>query len=121
MSNPSPLHRLAAQYFDERNKRKQSEPSLSQPEHIIWTSRHRTLRTQYLHFGYFSLKAVYNSGKLQRLWQVAKFLIMNSFTHTNIVFLSIHVPTEIFIFINVCYQMKCFSDDSFSFFRSRFR
>ena len=120
MSSPSPLHQLATQHFDKRYKGKQSEPFLSQSEHIIWTSRHRTLRTQYLHFGCFSLKAVYNSGKLQRLWQVAKILIMNSFTHTNIVFLPIYVPTEIVIFINVCYQMKCFSDNSFSFFRSRF-
>ena len=71
-------------------------------------------------FGCFSLKAVYNSCKLQRLLQVAKFLFMYSFTHTNIVFLFRHLPTEIVIFINVCYQMKCFSGDSFSFFRSRF-
>ena len=41
---------------------------------------------------------------------------MYSFTQTNIVFLSRHVVTEIVIFINVCYQMKCFSDDSFFFF-----
>ena len=71
-------------------------------------------------FRCFSLKAVYNSCKLQRLLQVAKFLFMYSFTHTNIVFLFRHLPTEIVIFINVCYQMKCFSGDSFSFFRSRF-
>ena len=71
-------------------------------------------------FGCFSSKAVYNSCKLQRLLQVAKFLFMYSFTHTNIVFLFKHLPTEIVIFKNVCYQMKCFSGDSFSFFRSRF-
>ena len=71
-------------------------------------------------FGCFSLKAVYNSCKLQRLLQVAKFLIMYSFTHTNIVFLFKHLPTEIVLFIHVCYQMKCFSSDSFSFFRNRF-
>ena len=71
-------------------------------------------------FRCFSLKAVYNFCKLQRLLQVAKFLIMYSFTHTNIAFLFRHLPTEIVIFINVCYQMKCFSGDSFSFFRSRF-
>ena len=41
-------------------------------------------------FGCFSLKAVYNSCKLQRLLQVAKFLFMCSFTHTNIVFLFRH-------------------------------
>ena len=70
-------------------------------------------------FGCFSLKAIYNSCKLQRLFQVAKFLFMYSFTHTNIVFLFRHLPTEIVIYINVCYQMKCFSGDSFSFFRMR--
>ena len=67
-------------------------------------------------FGCCSLKAVYNSCKLQRLVQVAKFLLMHSFTHSNIVFLFRHLLTEIFIFINVCYQMKCFNGDSFSFF-----
>ena len=71
-------------------------------------------------FGCFSLKVVYNCCKLQRILQIAKFLIMYSSTHTNIVFLFRHLPTEIVIFINVCYQMKCFSGDSFSFFRSRF-
>ena len=45
---------------------------------------------------------------------------MYSFTHTNIVFLFKHLPTEIVLFIHVCYQMKCFSSDSFSFFRNRF-
>ena len=70
-------------------------------------------------FGCFSLKAVYNSCKLQRLLQVAKFLFMYSFTHTNIVFLFRHLPTEIVIFINVCYQIKCFSGDSFSFFQEQ--
>ena len=58
-------------------------------------------------FGCFSLKAVYNYCKLQRLLQVAKFLFMYSFTHTDIVFLFRHLPTEIVIFINVCYQMTC--------------
>ena len=67
----------------------------------------------------FSLKAVYNSCKLQRLLQFLKFLIIYSFTHTNIVFLFRHIPTEIVIFINVCYQMKSFSGNNFYFFRSR--
>ena len=67
-------------------------------------------------FACFSLKVVYNSCKLQRLLQVAKFLFMYSFT----ILLFRHLPTEIFIFINVCYQMKYFSGDSFPFFRSRF-
>ena len=95
MSSPCPLHRLATQHCDERYKRKQSESFLSQPENTIWISRHRTLRTQYLHLG---------------------IVFMYSFTHTNIVFLFRHLPTEIAIFINVCYQMKCFGGDSFSFF-----
>ena len=71
-------------------------------------------------FGCLSLTALYNFCKLQRRLQVVKFLIMHSFSHTNILFLFRCLPTEIPIFINVCYQMKCFSDDSFSFFGSRF-
>ena len=39
-------------------------------------------------FVWFSLKAVYNSCNLQRLLQVAKFLIIYSITHTNIAFFS---------------------------------
>ena len=53
MSGPSPLHGIATQHFDERYKRKQSESFLSQPEHTIWASRHRTLTIQYLHLGVF--------------------------------------------------------------------
>ena len=112
MSSPSPLHQLATQNFDEHYKQKQSESFVSQPS--------QSFENPIFTFGCFSLKAVYNSCKLQRLLQVAKFLFMYSFTHTNIVFLFRHLPTEIVIFINVCYQMKCFSGDSFSFFRSRF-
>ena len=70
-------------------------------------------------FGCFSLKAVYNSCKLQRLLQVAKFLVMYSFTHTNIALPFRHLATEIVIFMNVCYQMKCFIADSFSFFEEQ--
>ena len=40
------------------------------------------------------LKAVYNSWKLQRLLQVANFLITYSFTHTNIVFVFRHLSTS---------------------------
>ena len=56
MSSLRPLHRQAAQHFDERFIRKQSESFLSQPEQTIWVSRHRTLRTQYLHLGVFLWK-----------------------------------------------------------------
>ena len=47
------LHQQAAQHFDERFIRKQSESFLSQPEQTIWVSRQRTLRTQYLHLVIF--------------------------------------------------------------------
>ena len=67
-------------------------------------------------FGCFSLKAVYNSSKLQRLLQFAKYLFTPSISHTTTVFLFRHLPTEIVIFINVCYQKRCFSGDSFSLF-----
>ena len=70
--------------------------------------------------GCFSLKAVHNSCKFERLLQDAKFLFMFFFTHTNVLFIFRHLPTEIVIFINVCCQMKCFSGASFSLFRSRF-
>ena len=95
-------------------------------------THHLSLKTQIFDdpiftFACFSLKAVYNFCKLQdfckilaRILQVAKFLFMYSFTHTNIVFLFRHLPNEIIIFINVSYQTKCFSGDSFSFLRSRF-
>ena len=68
----------------------------------------------------FSSKAAYNSCKLERLLQVTEFLFMYCFTHTNIIFLSEYLPTEIVIFISACYQMKCFTGDSFSFFGNRF-
>ena len=67
-------------------------------------------------FGYFSLKAVYNSCKSQRLLQVAKFLFMYSFTHTDIVFLFRYLPTETVIFVKACYQTKCFIGYSFFLF-----
>ena len=69
-----------------------------------------------LTFGCFSLKAIYNSCKLQWLLQVEKFFFMYSCA----TLLFGHLPTEIVIFLNVCYQTKCFGGDSFSFFMSRF-
>ena len=118
MSSLRPLHRQAAQHFDERNKRKQSESFLSQPEQTIWVSRHRTLRTQYLHLGVFLWKQYKILASYKDFCKL-QFLFMYSFTHTNIVFLFKHLPTEIVIFKNVCYYMKCFSDDSFSFFQEQ--
>ena len=120
MSSLSPSHRPATQHFDEGYKNKQSESFLSQPEHAIWVSRHRTLRTQYLHFGVFLWKRYIILASYKDFLQVAKFLFLYSFTHTNIVFLFSHRPTEIVIFINICYQMKCFSGESFSFLGAGF-
>ena len=56
MSSPTPWYWLATQHFDERYKCKQSEQSLSRPEHTIWVLRHRTLRIQYSHLGVFRWK-----------------------------------------------------------------
>ena len=93
----------------------------------FWASQNTSFESQgtelwesNIYIWLFSLKAVYNSCKLQGLLEVAKLFFMSSFTHTNIVFLFRDLPTAIVMFINVCYQMKCFSSDSFSFFRSRF-
>ena len=115
MSSLSPLHQLATQHFDERYKWKQSESFFSQPEHTIWVSRNRNLRTQYLQLGIFLWKQYIIPASYKEFLLVAKFLIMYSLTHTNIVFLSRYLPTEIVVFINVCYQMKCFNGDSFPF------
>ena len=122
VSSSSPLHWLATEYFDERYKRKQSESFLSQLEHTIWVSRHRNIQFYisniyiwvffFIYFLQYILLANYKD--------FCKILFMYSFTHTNKVFLSRHLPTEIVIFKNVCYQMKCFNGDNFSFFRSRF-
>ena len=110
------LHQIATQHSDERYKHKQNGSFLSQPEHTIWVSRYRTLR---IHLGVFLWKqyiilAFYKGFcKLQNLF-------MYSFTHTNIVFLSRHLPTQTIIFINVCYQTKCFISDSFYFLGADF-
>ena len=117
ISSPSPLHRLATQHF---NEGKQSESFLSQPRTHHLGLKAQNFESTIFAIGCFSLKAVYNSYRLQRLLQVAKFLYMNFLTHANIIFLFRHLPTEIVIFINVCYQMKCFRGDSFSFFGTGF-
>ena len=107
VSNLSPLHRLTTQHFVEHYKHKQNK-SFFEPAR----THHLGLKAQNLEnpifaFGCFSLKAVYDSCKLQRRLQVAKFLFMNSFTHINIVFLFRHPPTEIVVLITVFYQIKC--------------
>ena len=97
-----PLHWQAAQHFDERLIRKQSESLLSQPEQTIWISRHRTLRTQYLHLGVFLWKQHKILASYEDFCKL-QFLFMYSFTHINIAFLFKHLPTEVVFFKNVCY------------------
>ena len=110
---------------DKQYKISMSAANANRVSHV-WASQNTSFRSQgtelrepnnYIWISF--LKAVYNSCKLQRLLQVAKFLVMYSFTHTNIVFLFRHLATEIVIFMNVCYQMKCFIADSFSFFEEQ--
>ena len=118
MTSLRPLHRQAALHFDECFIRKQSEAFLSQPEQTISVSRHRTLRTQYLNLNVF-LWQQYKIPASYKDFCKLQFLFMYSFTHTNIVFLFKHLPTEIVIFKNVFYLMKCFSYDSFSSFQEQ--
>ena len=80
LSSPSPLYWLATQYFDECSKCKQSESFLSQPEHTIWVSRHRTFRTQYLHLGSFLWKqyVIPASYKTFASWKVFDYVLLYS-------------------------------------------
>ena len=87
-----------------------------------WASQNTPLGSQGIEledpivmFECFSLKAVYNSCKLQRLLQVAKFLFMYFFAHTNSLptYWNFHLHKRL-------YKMKYLSGDSISFFRSRF-
>ena len=87
----------------------------SHSEHTICFSRHRTLRTQYLHLGVFLWKQ-YKSLASYKDFCKLQFLFMFSFTHTNTVFLFKHLPTEIVIFKNVSVSVMI----DFLFFRSRF-
>ena len=121
MSSPSPLQHDILMSATNINR----ESFLSQP----FGSQGTELCEPIFTFEFFFFESrrqvwvfffLYNSCKLQRLLQVAKLLIMYFLTHISIVFLFRHLPTEIVIFINVCYKMKCFIGDSFSFFRNRF-
>ena len=111
MSSPCPLHRLATQRFDEHYKCKQSESFLSQLEHTIWVSRHRISRAQYLQLVLFLWKQYIILASYKNLCRFANFLFIYSFTPL----LFRHLPTEIINLINVYYQVKCFSGDTFSF------
>ena len=84
-------------------------------EHTIWVSRNSTLRIQYLHLGNFLWKQYIILASYKDFCKLQFSFFMYSFPHTNVAFLFRHLPNEIVIFINVCYQMKSFSGDSFSF------
>ena len=106
MASPSPLHRLATQNFDERCKSKQSH---------FWTSKNTPFwskDTELCEPNIYIWAFLFESSK--QSFQVTK---LNVFIY---VLLYRHLPTEIVIFINVCYQMKCFSCDSFSFLGADF-
>ena len=87
-----------------------------QTERLIFEparTHHLGLKVQYFEnpifiFGCFSLKAVYDSCKLQSFCLCTLLLTLTVFLFRNL-------TTEIVIFINICYKMKCFSGDSFSF------
>ena len=115
MSCPTSLNRIATQHFDERNKRKQSEVIFELARIHYLGLKAQNFENPIFTFGCFSLKELNNFCKLQRLLLIAKFFLMYFFTHFNIFFLFKHLPTEIVIFINVSYQVKCFSGDWFSF------
>ena len=102
MSSLPSLHWQAAEHLDERFICKQSESFLSQPEHTIWVSKHRALRTQYLHLGIFLWKQYKIIASYKDFYKL-QFLLMYSFTYTKIVFLFKHLPTEIVNLKNVCY------------------
>ena len=85
-----------------------------------WASQNTELWEPNIYIWVFFFENSIKFLQVIRLLQVAKFLFMYSFTHTNIVCFFKHLPTESAIFKNVCYQRKCFSGDGFSFFRNRF-
>ena len=83
-----PVHclRLATQHFDEHYKCERRESFLSQPEKTIWVSRHRILRTQYLHLGvflwkqYVILTSYKEFCKLQSFWLRTVLLTLSFFS-----------------------------------------
>ena len=88
---------------------------------IEWVSRQRTLRIHYLHLGVFLWKQYIILASYKDFWKLQSFwLCAPLLTHTNINFLFRQLPAEIVICIDVCYQMKCFSGDRFSFLGAGF-
>ena len=108
-----------ASTFDERYKPPAEwvifEPS--RPHHLDLKAQ--DFENHYLHLGVFLWNWYIILASYKYLYK-RKFLLMYSFTHTNLVFLFRLRPTEIVVFISVCEKVKCFSGDNFSFLWSRF-
>ena len=113
MSSRRPLHQQVAQNFDERYKRKQ-RVSQNIPFGSLGTDFWEPNIYMWLFFFESSIKFL----KVRKTFARSKVFVY-LFTHTNIVFLFKHLPTEIVIFKNVFYLMKCFSYDSFSSFQEQ--
>ena len=73
----------------------------------------------YIRVSFFK-KAVYNSFMFQRFTSCKVLDYVRLYSHQYSVFFFRYVPTEIVIFIKVCYQMKCFSGDSFPYLGAGF-
>ena len=73
------------------------------------------MTTQYLYLGVFLWKWYIVFASYKEIHKLQSFCLCTpllTLTFTLTVFLFRHLPTEIVILINVCYQMKCFSGDS---------
>ena len=112
MSSPSPLHWLATQHFDECYKRKQSESFLNQPEHTIWVSRHRTLKTQYLHYGVFLWKQYIFLASYKDFCKLQSFCLCTSL---RILFSGIWICSEYDAVFNFSCTALCNLTKSFNF------
>ena len=106
MSSLCSLHQQAAQHFDERFIRKQSESFLSQPEHTIWVPRHRTLRTQYLHLGVFLWKQykILASYKIPLQVEVFIYVLLYFMLSLNMVFKDIKIFWTVYSRVVIRYQ-----------------
>ena len=127
MSSLRPLHQQAAQHFDERFIRKQSESFLSQSEHTIWVSRHRTLRIQYLHLGLFLWKQYKTLASYKTFASCKVFIYVLLYSHQHSLFFqaptywNCHLqkrllPDEVFYWLAFPFLGAGFANISLTFF-----
>ena len=100
MSSLRPLYWQAAQHFDERYKRKQKASQ---------NTRFGSLGTELWEPNIF-IWVLLSESSIKFL-QVAKFLFMYSFTHTNIVFLFKHQYASLSTFVNLSPLTTCLKSD----------